>query len=212
VARVGILGGTFNPPHVGHLVCAQEALAQLDLERVVLMPAGTPPHKGIADDPGAAARLDLCRLAVAGEPGLGVCDVELEREGPSYTADTLRLLHDREPGDELTFIVGGDMAESLPTWHEPREVLRLAVLAVAERDDVRAEDLAATLAPLHDGTRIRFFDMPRLDIASSDVRARVADRRPIRHLVPDAVAAEIAARGWYRPTAGAFPTEQEHHG
>ena len=212
MARVGILGGTFNPPHIGHLVCAQEALAQLGLDRVVLMPAGTPPHKAIADDPGADARLDLCRLAVDGAPDLGVCDVELGREGPSYTADTLRLLHDREPGDELTFIVGGDMAESLPTWHEPREVLRLAVLAVAERDDVRAEDLAATLAPLHDGTRIRFFDMPRLDVSSSDVRARVAEGRPIRHLVPDAVAADIAAHGWYRPTAGAIPTEQEHHG
>ncbi len=212
MARVGILGGTFNPPHVGHLVCAQEARDQLALDRVVLMPAGTPPHKEIADDPGAEARLDLCRLAVAGDPVLGVCAVELERAGPSYTADTLRVLHDREPGDELTFIVGGDMAESLPTWHEPREILRLARLAVAERDEVRAGDLGARLRPLHDGTRIVFFDMPRLDVSSTDLRRRVAEGRPIRHLVPDAVADEIAAHGWYRPTAGVSPTEQEHHG
>jgi len=211
VARVGILGGTFNPPHVAHLVCAQEARDELGLDRVVLMPAGTPPHKEIAADPGARARLDLCRLAVAGDPTLRVSAIELEREGPSYTADTLRLLHEREPGDDLTFIVGADMAESLPTWHEPREVLRLARLAVAERDEVRAADLAAQLAPLHDGTRIVFFDMPRLDVSSTDLRRRVAEGRPIRHLVPDAVADEIAARGWYRPTAGATPTEQEHH-
>ena len=212
MARVGILGGTFNPPHIGHLVCAQEARAQLGLDRVVLMPAATPPHKEIADDPGAAGRLGLCRVAVAGDAGLEVCGLEFDREGPSYTADTLRLLHDREPGDELTFIVGGDMAESLPRWHEPREVLRLAVLAVAERDEARAGDLAGRLAPLHDGTRVRFFEMPRLDVSSSDLRARVADGRPIRHLVPDAVAAQIAANGWYRPIAGVSPTEQEHHG
>lgn len=212
MARLGILGGTFNPPHVGHLVCAQEARDRLGLDRVVLMPAGTPPHKEVAGDPGVEARLDLCRLAVAGDPALGVCAVELERDGPSYTADTLAVLHDREPRDELTFIVGGDMAESLPTWHEPREVLRLARLAVAERDEVRAGDLAVLLAPLHDGTRIVFFDMPRLDVSSTDLRHRVAEGRPIRHLVPDAVADEIAAQGWYRPTAGATPTEQEHHG
>ena len=212
MARIGILGGTFNPPHIGHLVCAQEARAQLELDRVVLMPAATPPHKAIAADPGGAARLELCRLAAVGDDALAVSDLEFERQGPSYTADTLRLLHDREPGDELTFIVGGDMAESLPTWHEPREVLRLAVLAVAERDETRAEDVTARLAPLHDGTRVRFFAMPRLDVSSSDLRARVADGRPIRHLVPDAVAEAIAARGWYRPTAGVTPTEQEHHG
>jgi nicotinate-nucleotide adenylyltransferase len=212
VSRVGIFGGTFNPPHIGHLVCAQEARAQLGLDHVVLMPAAAPPHKAIAGDPGGAARLELCRLAAQDDPGLRVSALEFEREGPSYTADTLRLLHDREPGDELTFIVGGDMAESLPTWHEPREVLRLAVLAVAERDETRAEDLAERLAPLHDGTRVRFFDMPRLDVSSSDLRARVADGRPIRHLVPDAVAAQIAASGWYRPIAGVSPTEQEHHG
>lgn len=212
MTRFGILGGTFNPPHVGHLACAQEARDQLALDRVVLMPAGRPPHKEIADDPGARARLDLCRLAVSGDPGLGVCELELEREGASYTVDTLRVLHDREPGDELTFIVGGDMAESLPAWREPREILRLAQLAVAERDELRAQDIAARLAPLHDGTRIVFFDMPRLDISSTDLRRRVAEGRPVRHLVPDAVADEISARGWYRPTAGATTTEQEHHG
>ena len=138
--------------------------------------------------------------------------LELEREGPSYTVDTLRVLHDREPGDELTFIVGGDMAESLPSWREPREVLRLARLAVTQRDESRAEQLAQRAgAAARRVTRDRFFDMPRLDVSSTDLRRRVAEGRPIRHLVPDAVADEIAAHGWYRRTAGAIPTEQEHH-
>jgi nicotinate-nucleotide adenylyltransferase len=211
VANIGILGGTFNPPHIAHLVCAQEARDQLGLDRVVLMPALVPPHKQVSDDPGAQARLSLCRLAASGDPAMEVSAVELEREGPSYTVDTLRVLHDRKPGDELTFIVGGDIAESLPSWREPREVLRLARMAVTQRDETRAEQLAHRLAPLHDGSRVVFFDMPRLDVSSTDLRRRVAEGRPIRHLVPDAVADEITAHDWYRRSAAAIPTEQEHH-
>lgn len=201
MAQVGILGGSFNPPHVGHLVCAQEARDQLGLDRVLLMPVRRPPHKQIAQDPGPRARLDMCRLAAGGDPGLGVCAIELEREGPSYTVDTLRLLHERDPGDELTFIVGGDMAESLPSWREPRAVLRLARMAVTGRDERSERELTERLADLHDGSRVVFFAMPRLDVSSTDLRGRVARGRPIRHLVPDAVAEEIAARGWYRDAA-----------
>lgn len=212
--RTGILGGTFNPPHVGHLVCAQEALDQLGLDRVTLMPARTPPHKEVPDDPGADVRLQLCALAVAGDERLVVSDLELGREAPSYTVDTLRALHDDRPGDELTFIVGADMALSLATWREPEEVLRLARLAVTERDGARREEIAAAVAPLHDGSRMTFFDMPRLDISSTALRARVAEGRPIRYLVPDAVAAEVAARGLYRPGAvsatGTSPIREEH--
>jgi nicotinate-nucleotide adenylyltransferase len=201
---VGILGGTFNPPHAGHLVMAQEARDQLGLDRVVLMPAGVPPHKELVPgaDPGAPARLELCRLAAAGDEGLGVCDLELRRPGPSFTVDTLRVLHERDPEHELTFIVGGDMAQTLPSWREPEAVLGLARLAVAERSGVRREALREQLAPLHGSGRVAFFDMPRLDISSSDIRLRVAEGRPIRHLVPDAVAAEICARGYYDPRAG----------
>jgi nicotinate-nucleotide adenylyltransferase len=200
---VGILGGTFNPPHLGHLVMAQEARDQLGLERVVLMPAGVPPHKEVLGaDPGPAARLELCRLAAADDDGLAVCDLEMRRAGPSFTVDTLRVLHERDPELDLTFIVGGDMAETLPSWREPEAVLGLARLAVAERSGVRREALMERLAPLRGSERVTFFDMPRLDISSSDIRERVARARPIRHLVPDAVAAEIAARGYYRPHAG----------
>jgi nicotinate-nucleotide adenylyltransferase len=201
--RRGILGGTFNPPHIGHLVCAQAAYDQLGLDRVVLMPAGLPPHKEVAADPGPEARFELCRLAVGGDERLDVSRLELDRPGRSYTVDTLRALHERDPQDDVTFIVGGDMARSLPTWREPEAVLDLATLAVAERAGSDREDVRGELRalggrdPLGED-RVVFFDMPRIDVSSSLVRERVATGRPIRYLVPDAVAAAIDEHGWYR--------------
>jgi nicotinate-nucleotide adenylyltransferase len=199
---IGILGGTFNPPHMGHLVMAQEALDQLDLDRVVLMPVAVPPHKEAREDPGAVARLELCRLAVAGDERFEVSSLEIDRGGASFTVDTLKELHDVEPEHDLTFIVGGDMAQSLPAWREPEAILALARLAVAEREGVRREDIARRLDALHDGSRVVFFDMPRIDISSSSIRRRVAEGRPVRYLVPDAVAEAIAEQGLYRQPAG----------
>jgi nicotinate-nucleotide adenylyltransferase len=143
-------------------------------------------------------RLELCRLAVAGDERLDVSDVEIRRGGPSWTVDTLREIHETNPGDELTFIVGGDMAESLPTWREPAALLSLATLGVAERGGNAREDIAARLAPLTDDPgRVRFFEMPRIDVSSSFVRRRVAEGGPIRHYVPDRVAAFIIEQGLY---------------
>jgi nicotinate-nucleotide adenylyltransferase len=205
--RVGILGGTFNPPHLAHLVCAQEAHAQLGLDKVLLMPAGDPPHKTVAPgDPSPEQRYELCQRAVAGDERFAVSRAELERPGRSYTADTLRLLHERDPHDELVFIVGGDMAASFPGWHEPETVLSLATLAVAERRDAVRESIERALAPLAGSERVAYFDMPRFDLSSSEVRARVADGRPIRYLVPDAVAEAIAADGLYRRVRGEVTT------
>jgi nicotinate-nucleotide adenylyltransferase len=201
LVRVGLLGGTFNPPHIGHLVCAQEAIAQLGLERVLLVPVHEPPHKGVESDPGVEHRVELCRRAVAGEERMDVSRVDADVPGPSFTVDTLRRLHADRPGDELTFIVGGDMALSLPSWREPEAILELAELGVAEREGVRRADIAERLAGLPD--RVRFFDMPRLDISSSLIRRLVGAGRPIRYLVPDAVAAYIGEAGLYRTPAGA---------
>ncbi|MDW5595650.1 nicotinate-nucleotide adenylyltransferase [Conexibacter stalactiti] len=197
--RVGILGGTFNPPHLAHLVCAQEAHAQLGLDRIVLMPAGEPPHKQLsAGDPSPDTRYELCLAAVRSDERFVVSRAELDRPGRSYTVDTLRLLRERDPQDELTFIVGGDMAASLPSWREPEAVLGLATLAVAERVGAKREAIERELAPLAGAGRVTFFDMPRIDVSSSLVRERVAAARPIRYLVPDAVAEAIDRNGLYR--------------
>ena len=200
--RVGLLGGTFNPPHVGHLVCATQALGQLDLDRVLLVPVHEPPHKGMEIEPGVAHRVELCRRAVEGEERLGVSLADADIPGPSFTVDTLRRLNERSPGDQLTFIVGGDMAHSLPNWREPEAILELAEVAVAEREGIRRNDIIDRLAGLP-VDRVRFFDMPRLDVSSSLVRRYVAAGRPIRHLVPEAVERYIADAGLYRAEATA---------
>jgi nicotinate-nucleotide adenylyltransferase len=202
--RIGILGGSFNPPHIGHLVMGQEAQAQLGLDKVVLMPVASPPHKALEDDPGPEARFEMCRLAVAKDERFEVSRIELDRGGASYTVDTLRSIHETSPGDDLTFIVGGDMARSLPTWREPEAVLRMATLAVAEREGVGRQDILDSVAGLEGAEdRIRFFDMPRIDISSSAVRRRVRGLQPIRYLVPDDVVRVIGARGYYRQRVSA---------
>jgi nicotinate-nucleotide adenylyltransferase len=198
VARVGLLGGTFNPPHLAHLVCAQEALTQLGLDRVLLVPAGVPPHKEVEAEPGVEHRVAMCEAAVAGDDRFGVSRADVDRTGPSYTVELLRALRAAAPEDELTFIVGGDMAHSLPAWRDPEAVLALARLAVAEREGVRRADIAERLAPLRGAAeRVDFFDMPRLDISSSLLRRRAAAGGPLRYLVPDAVAAYIAREALY---------------
>jgi len=198
VARLGILGGTFNPPHIAHLVCAQEALDSLGLDSVALVPVGRPPHKEIAADPGVDHRLAMCELAVAEDDRLRVSRVDVDRPGPSFTVDTLRELHAREPEHELTFIVGGDMAFTFPDWRDPEGVLELAELGVPERVGVRRSDIVERLSGLRGGAdRVRFFDMPRLDVSSSLLRRRVAEGRSLRYLVPQAVAGYVASEGLY---------------
>ena len=196
--QVGLLGGTFNPPHIGHLVIATQAVAVLGLDRVLFVPVNEPPHKAIdGGDPGVEHRVAMCRLAVAGDERLAVSLVDAEVPGPSFTVDTLSRLHDRCPGDQLTFLVGGDMALSLPSWREPAAILSLASLGVAEREGVARADITERLADL--GTEnVEFFDMPRVDVSSSLIRRYVAVGRPIRHLVPDAVAEYIEREGLYR--------------
>ena len=204
MARVGLLGGTFNPPHVGHMVCAEEARTALSLDRVLLLPVHTPPHKELQADPGPDVRLALCRLAVGDAAGIDVSPHEIERGGRSFTVDTLRALHDARPEDDLTFIAGADQAAGLPGWREPAAVLELAELAVAEREGTSRDAVLDELYGLPGvPDRVHFFPMPRIDISSSLVRRRVAEGRPIRWLVPDAVEREIAARGLYRAEVGA---------
>jgi nicotinate-nucleotide adenylyltransferase len=197
VGRVGILGGTFNPPHLGHLACARRARDQLGLDRVALMVARLPPHKEIPDDPGIEHRLTMCRLAAGDRDWLCVSELEAARPGPSYTITTLREINEKSPGDELTLIVGGDMAFSLPTWEEAESILELARLAVAERAGMRRARVLEALRRLPGGERAVFLDMPQEDVSSSLVREAARGGHPIRHLVPDQVADYIEQRRLY---------------
>lgn len=204
--RVGVFGGVFNPPHVGHLILAQEAHSQLALDRVLLIPVGHPSHRTIELDPGAERRLAMCELAAADDERLSVSRIEIDRPGPSYTVDTLRALHERSPGDELLLLIGGDEAAALPSWRDPDAIVSLARVAVAERDHWRRDEICDRLAGIAAAGAVAFFDMPRVEIASTLIRRRVGDRRPIRYLVPDQVASFIDANGLYRaPAAVAAP-------
>jgi nicotinate-nucleotide adenylyltransferase len=200
-----MLGGAFNPPHIGHLALAQEARARLELDEVLLMPMARAPHREIEPEPGAQVRLRMVELAVQGDVRLDACPLEVDRGGRSFTVDTLRALRDRGPADERFVILGGDAAAGLPSWKEPEEVLRLATVAVAERDGWDRERVLSALEGIAGvEERVVFFEMPRLDVSSSLVRRRAGEGLPVRYFVPDLVAEEIAERGLYaRATAGA---------
>ena len=200
--RIGILGGTFNPPHVGHLVAAQEAYRELDLDQVVLIPAGIPPHKPVDDEPGPGHRLELCRLAVGDDERFTVSDLELRRDGPSFTVDTLDVLRTQSPSDDRFLILGGDIAAGLPKWHEPERVLELATVAIAQRRGTAKAAVRDALAQLKGGERARFFQMPRIGISSTMVRRRVRAGQPIRYFVPDGVMHYIERHGLYGPPGG----------
>ena len=163
------------------------------------MPVFAPPHKVVEADPGVEHRVAMCQAAVGADERLGVSLVEVERGGSSYTVDTLRALREQAPHDELTWIMGGDMAHALPAWREPEAVLSLARLGVAEREAVRRGDILERLDGLPGvPERIAFFDMPRIDLSSSLLRRRVAAGGPVRYLVPDAVRAHIEQERLYR--------------
>jgi nicotinate-nucleotide adenylyltransferase len=212
---VGIVGGTFNPPHLGHLALARHAREELGLERVFLMPANRAPGKPPGPEPGPEHRLQMCRLAVAGAAGVSACALEIERGGTSYTADTLRAVRGEWPDAELTFIVGADTASTMASWREPQKVLELARIAIAEREGTGAGEALGTLTVLgsaagREGRRERpvpaggtvVLNMPRIEISSSLVRRRVAEGKRVEGLVGDAVAEYIAQLGLYREPAG----------
>lgn len=199
--RVGILGGAFNPPHIGHLICAQEAWLQIGLERVLVIPGARPPHKRVEDEPGPRHRLELCRCAAGDDPRLEVSDLEMRRPGPSYTADTLEALHSLAPDNELFLILGGDAAAGLPSWHQPERVMSLARVAVAQRRGTPRRTVEQALGRLPGGDRAEFFAMPRVGISSTTIRRRVRAGQPIRYLVPDSVSAYIDQHDLYRGRA-----------
>ncbi|HSJ17799.1 MAG TPA: nicotinate-nucleotide adenylyltransferase [Solirubrobacterales bacterium] len=194
---MGVLGSAFNPPHIGHLILAQEAFAQLALSEVLLVPTGRAPHKRIEADPGAGVRVEMTQLAAGDDDRLGVSELEAERDEVSYSFRTLELLREQRPGDEPVWIMGADAAVELGTWRRPERVLELARLGVVERGGVTRADVESVLEELSAGGGAEFVDMPAIEVSSTMVRERVAGGRPIRYLVPDAVAALIEERGLY---------------
>jgi nicotinate-nucleotide adenylyltransferase len=176
-------------------VCAQEARWQLELDEVLLMPVGEAPHRAIDRDPGPEERFELCRLAAEGVDWLTASRAEVDRPGPSYTADTLEQLGGA--GRETYLILGADQALRLGSWREPERVLQGATLAVVEREGVPIEEVRRAIGEVGDA-RAQTFTMPRIDVSSSDVRRRVADGRPYRFLVPERVADRIERVGLYR--------------
>ena len=162
------------------------------------IPAGTPPHREIEQDPGAEARYEMVELTVSGDERFSASRIELDREGPSFMADTLRELHSRSPDGELVLLLGGDQAATLGSWHEPEEIFTLATVAVAERTGFKREAIGLKLSKLLRGDRrLRFFDMPRVDVSSSMIRRRASSGLPIRYLVTDKVANFIGAQSLY---------------
>jgi nicotinate-nucleotide adenylyltransferase len=192
-----VLGGAFNPPHLGHLVLAQEAMWQLGLDAVVFVPTGEPAHKEIEDDPGRDVRLEMTRLAVGDAEGMSVSDAEVVREGPSYSFETLELLAEQDPDTELCLLMGADAAVGFGDWKKPERIVELATLGVAGRTGIEDGAVRESLAEAGAGDRVETFEMPTIEISSSALRRRVAQGEPVRFLVPAAVAELIASRGLY---------------
>ncbi|MFL5873723.1 MAG: nicotinate-nucleotide adenylyltransferase [Solirubrobacterales bacterium] len=197
-AAIGVLGSAFNPPHLGHLALAQEALWQLGLDEVILVPTGEAPHKRIADDPGREVRMEMTRLAAAEDPRFSVSPLEVEREGPSYTYETLEALAKDRADTQLVFVMGADAAVGLESWRNPEGVVELASLAVARRSGVSESHVDAVLRSLGADRRATMLEMPQFGVSSSAVRERARQGRPLRFLVPDPVASFIEEKGIYR--------------
>jgi nicotinate-nucleotide adenylyltransferase len=197
--RIGVYGGTFDPPHLAHLALARVARDALALDELRLLPAGQPWQKAGRIRAGAAHREAMLRLLVAGEPRLVVDPRELRREGASYSVDSLRELAAERPGDELFLVIGADQFEKLDTWHDAEEIPRLSTIAVAARAGHAPTPPAAWA-----GRRLRWQEipLPRIDIASTDVRARAAAGEPLAPLVGEAVAGYIDQYQLYRASPG----------
>jgi len=200
--KLGILGGTFNPVHLGHLVLAQDALERFGLDGVLFIPCARPPHKPAPALADGAHRLALLRLAVAGDPRFEVSALELERGGPSYTIETVRRLRAERPASRLFFILGADSLLELHQWRAIGELLALCEFVTMRRPGVPAARLGAARLrlppPWPARLRANLFTGHAVDISSTEIRRRLAERRSIRYLVPDAVGRYLAEQGLYR--------------
>ncbi|MCI0476879.1 MAG: nicotinate-nucleotide adenylyltransferase [Anaerolineales bacterium] len=197
--KLGILGGTFDPPHNGHLLIAREALTQLGLTQVLFAPTRQPPHKNVAEHSAIEHRIEMVRLAIAPYPQFVLSLVDVDRAGPTYTVDTMRLLREQF-GDqvELFFIMGMDSLAHILTWRAPEQLIQSCKLAVFARPgfEMNLDTLEQKIPGLR--ARVVLLNAPALDIAASDLQKRVRAGQSIAHLVPEAVARYIAEKKLYR--------------
>lgn len=193
--RLGLMGGTFDPVHHGHLVIAEAARAEFRLDRVVWVPSGDPPHKGDQVTP-AEHRYAMVLLATAGHPQFQVSRLEVERQGPSYSLETVRHFQAAHPGAELFFITGADAVLELLTWHRPDEVVRSCRFIAVTRPGYALEELRRVL-PAAYLERIELLAVPAVEISSTDLRRRLREGRTVRYLLPDTVEAYLRKHGLY---------------
>lgn len=198
MARVGIYGGTFDPIHLGHLILAEQCREQCGLDEVWFVPAGQSPFKTLTLQTPGEQRYGLVDVAISVHPAFRASPCELDRGGPSWTVDTLEILHAEDPERELFLLMGADSLESFSQWHRPERIAELATIVGVNRGDRPLPDLA----PLGNlAGRVRIVTMPGIDISATDIRERVRTGRSIRYLVPAAVERRIIELGLYRPEA-----------
>lgn len=198
MTRFGIFGGTFDPPHLGHLVLASEAVDQLGLQRVLWVLTPNPPHKLDQSFASLDHRFEMLHVAIGGMPAFQVSTVDMDRSPPHYALDTMLLLREQYPNVELVYLIGGDSLHDLPAWHEPRKLLAAChALGVMRRaqDGVDLPVLEAALPGI--SARLLAIDAPNLEISSSVIRQRIAEGRPFRYFLPFGVYDFIRARRLY---------------
>lgn len=197
--RIGVLGGTFDPIHYGHLAAAEEAREVLGLAKVVFVPSGQPPHKRPDEMAASEHRWKMTVLATQDNPAFTVSRVELDRQGVSYTVDTLGILQTQMPGSELFFITGADMFLDLPTWKDPERILRSYHFVAVTRPGWSLERLDGRLDPLveHYRSQVHILQVPGVAVSSTEIRERLRAGRSVRYLVADPVIAHIQHEGLY---------------
>jgi len=198
MARLGLFGGTFDPPHTAHLILAEAAREQLALERVWWLLTPDPPHKERPDLTPYADRKRLLEAAIAGNAGFLLCETEQERPGPHYMADTMDILQARRPDDAFVLLVGEDSLRDLPLWHQPERLLRKFPLAVLRRPGSEADLAGLEKALPGVAARVTFLDAPRQEISSTAIRSCVRAGRSIRYWLPSDVETVIRAESLYR--------------
>lgn len=200
INKIGIMGGTFDPVHFGHLVAAEGARHHFNLDMVIFVPAARPPHKGMRVITDPVHRLNMTVLATGSNPDFEVSDVEIKRRGTSFTIDTVLHFRQSWPGSEIYFITGADAVLEILTWHRVRELLDLCSFIAATRPGYRLENLAETLKGLPPGyiEKISMMEVPALAISSTDIRDRVNRGMPIKYLLPEEVENYIFRKGLYK--------------